>query len=374
MDRASRMVETVRPSRTLGLPVRSRAALQALLAVLLSAVLVACGGSDAPSTAVPGSPDATGERRAPTSTRVLAISVDGLTPQALDELGKVRTPHLHRLLDEGASTLNARASRELTLTLPNHTTMLTGRRIDRTKGGHGVTWNVDRPRTTVQRAARHAVESVYSKVARAGRSAALFTGKSKFSLFRRSWPAGVDRYRLDERPGKLVGAARKDLLNAKRAFTFLHLAAPDVAGHDDGFMSAGYLEAVQRTDALIGKLLATIDEHDLVADGLTVILTSDHGGLEGTRNHHQNEMMANYKVPFLVWGAGVTAGDLYDLNPHRADPGTKRPGYGAAAQPVRNGDLANVATRLLGLGKVPGSEFGVGDRLRVSAPAAAPAP
>ena len=46
---------------------------------------------------------------------------------------------------EGAFTLDARTEREQTRTLPNHTGMLTGRRIDARRGGHGVTYNPDRP-------------------------------------------------------------------------------------------------------------------------------------------------------------------------------------------------------------------------------------
>ena len=39
---------------------------------------------------------------------VVAISVDGLNTDALGRLGPTRTPHLHDLMDSGASTLNAR--------------------------------------------------------------------------------------------------------------------------------------------------------------------------------------------------------------------------------------------------------------------------
>ena len=66
--------------------------------------------------------------------RVVAISVDGLNPRAIRVLGRSRTPNFHRMMRQGASTLNARTARELTLTLPNHTGMLTGRRIDARRG------------------------------------------------------------------------------------------------------------------------------------------------------------------------------------------------------------------------------------------------
>ncbi len=98
-------------------------------------------------------------------------------------------PTLHRLLDEGAGTLNARTEHEQTVTLPNHTSMVTGRRIDAAEGGHGVTWNDDRPETTVQEAAGHPVDVGLQRGARAPAApTALYSTKAKFGLFDRSWP------------------------------------------------------------------------------------------------------------------------------------------------------------------------------------------
>ena len=128
-------------------------------------------------------------------TRVLAVSIDGLRSSAITQLGRAGTPTLHRLMAQGASTLNARTEREMTVTLPNHTGMVTGRRIAASRGGHGVTWNDDRRRPpTVQRAAGHDVSSVFRVVHNASRGTALFASKTKFSLFERSWDAGINRY------------------------------------------------------------------------------------------------------------------------------------------------------------------------------------
>ncbi|WP_244929607.1 alkaline phosphatase family protein [Nocardioides sp. W7] len=341
-------------------------------ALVLTATLVLTGGAVAsgPAIAIPEPFRArtTTETPAPVAradagARVLAISVDGLNPAAIRRLGPTRAPVLTRLLAEGAATLNARSSRELTITLPNHTTMVTGRRIAKSSGGHGVTWNDDLAGRTVHGAAEHRVSSVFSVVARAGGESAVFAGKTKFSLFDRSWPAAVDRSTIDTDPVALVRAARADLRRADRELTFLHLALPDKAGHDAGFMSTRYLDEVARTDRLLGRVVRTIERTPALAEHLTLVLTADHGGRGA--DHGDRMRLANYRIPFVVWGAGVTAGDLYALNPQRADPGHGRPSYDARRQPVRNGDLANLVTGLLGLPAVPGSEFDDGQDLVV---------
>ena len=78
-----------------------------------------------------------------------------------------------------------------------------------------------------------------------------------------------------------------------------------------------------------------------------MILSADHGGT-GT-DHDDETNAANYTIPFFVWGDGVQAGaDLYALNAGaRANPGTTRPSYTAAVQPIRNGDGGNLALAAL---------------------------
>lgn len=291
------------------------------------------------------------------TTKVLAISVDGLSSRAIRKLGRERAPVLHRLIRHGASTLNARTMRERTETLPNHTSMVTGRRIDAAHGGHGVTWNDDRlePRT-VQEAAGHRVASVFSVVDSRRRHPGLFVSKAKLSLFNRSWRHGIDRFLVREQNRRLVRRTRADLVEKRRAFTFLHLSAPDVVGHAKGFLSPAYLDAVARTDRRIGTLVKAIRSHPGLRHHLTLILTADHGGRGA--GHGDPTKLSNYRIPFIVWGAGVAPGtDLYDLNHDYRDPHRRRTGYRAERQPVRNGDLANLSTDLLGLKPVPGSEF-----------------
>lgn len=296
---------------------------------------------------------------------MLAISIDGLNTDALTQLGSAGAPSFTRLLTEGASTLNARTEYEQNVTLPNHTGMLTSRRIDRRYGGHGVTWNTDRRRMTVSRAAGHPVKSVFSEVKAGGGSSALFSTKEKFGIFQRSWKRGVDRFVVRGGQQVLVRSAIADLGSADRAFTFLHLSLPDRFGHTYGGMSSQYLAAVRRTDRHLGQLLAAIDASPELSDHLTVVLTADHGFEPGSTNH-ATKVLDNYRIPFVAWGAGVRAGDLYDLNPDYRDPGTKRPTYAATRQPVRNADVGNLALDLLGLKAIPGSELNLEQNLDVS--------
>ena len=162
-------------------------------------------------------------------------------------------------------------------------------------------------------------------------------------------------------------AARRDLATKSRAFTFLHISLPDVAGHAHGWLSPAYLAAVKRSDYLIGRVLATIGKTPESSEHTLVLVTADHGGRGPT--HLDPTVYADYRVPFFAWGPGVPAGaDLYALNPTYADPGTKRVGYAAALQPVRNGDVANLVLDVLGLPPIPLSELDYAQDLEVFAP------
>jgi hypothetical protein len=88
-----------------------------------------------------------------------------------------------------------------------------------------------------------------------------------------------------------------------------------------------------------------------------VVLTADHGGVPGSRDHGSTTRRGNYRVPFAVWGAGVANKSLYALNPDRAWPAKGQPGLTAEEQPIRNGEVANLSLDLLGLRPVPESRW-----------------
>lgn len=339
-----------------------------VVSLLASASVVLAG---APACAVVAPDDGPGAvsttREAADSESVLAISIDGMSVAAVRRLGRKELPNLYKFMRAGASTMNARTEREMTVTLPNHTGMVTGRRIDAAKGGHGVTWNDDRPTpATVQAAAGHEVASVFTAVDAAGGSTALFAAKTKFSLWQRSWPDAIDRTTINMDNSALVDQLIADLA-VDRDFRFLHLSPPDVAGHAHGWMSRPYLRAVRQSDKLVGRVVEAVNADPARRAGTTILLTSDHGG-HGP-SHDNARLLDDYRIVFMARGSAVDRGvDLYAINPTYKDPGTRRTVYGMERPPVRNGMVANLALDLLDLPAVEGSEFDAQMDLRLTSP------
>lgn len=332
------------------------------------ALLASASVAFAPAPAPAQLPSYGNERpaRAAEADSVLAISIDGMSVAAVRKLGKAQLPNLYRFMKAGASTTNARTEREMTVTLPNHTGMVTGRRIDAGTGGHGVTWNDDRlTPATVQEAAGHDVASVFTVVDAAGGSTALFAAKTKFGLWPRSWPDAIDRTTINEDNSELVDQLIADL-DQDRDFRFLHLSPPDVAGHAYGWMSKRYLRAVRQSDALVGRVVKAVNADPVRRATTTILLTSDHGG-HGPA-HSDPTLLDDYRIVFMARGAAVDRGvDLYAINPTYKNPGTRRTVYGTRRPPVRNGMVANLALDLLDLPAVEGSEFDARLDLRLTA-------
>jgi hypothetical protein len=335
-------------------------------ASLLANPLGGCAAAQEPAS--PAAAPEAAPRSAKGVEHVLAISVDGLNPSAITQLGKSRTPAFHQMMREGATTLNARTLWGQTRTLPDHTSMLTSRRLDPARGGTGVRFNRDNGRT-VQQAAGHYVPSVFDVVHDRGGSTALFSAKPKFKFFARSWATHGATDRVGRNDGRskidevgisgnnraIVGRVAAELRRDPKTFTFLHISVPDSIGHRHGFMGPAYLDAVRETDRLLGTLLRTVAGDPALRSSTVVMLTADHGGAGA--GHEDPAKLADYRVPFMVWGHGVARGrDLYAINPTFRNPGTSRPAY-QGAQPIRNGDVANFATHLLGLPALGGSEF-----------------
>ena len=313
---------------------------------------------------------------------VLLVSIDGLRPDAIEALGPEGAPVFHRLLEEGAATLNARTDPDATITLPNHTSMLTGLGV-KGENGHNYIHNHE-TRQTLHHIKGRYIGSVFNEVHQSGLKTAMFSSKEKFRIYAKSYGAkgayqqknytywgdqNIDVYCTSHTNDDVVlDAFLEQWHNAPPDFTFLHFAGPDNVGHDfhwDVRPGSLYLKEVRRQDARLGRILEVIGSDPAGGGSTVLIITSDHGG-EGDK-HWDTGNPLNYRVPFIVWGAGVAKGDLYALNPStRRDPGYGQVPYGSRPQPVRNGDAANLVLSLLGLPSLPGSTINFEQDLNVS--------
>jgi len=320
--------------------------------------------------------DATIRHTAPPSSgisHVVTIDAEGLTAKALTKAGGADARFLNALRASGTSTLNARTEPDSTRVLPNAIGMLTGRKVLKAGGGHGVKGGDDG--RTVARHAKGYVRSVYDVVHDAGRSTALYSSDPGAAMIKRSWTKHGAKDKVGANNGRkkinktVIKPSDKLLLTSFRkgakhlkSFTFVQLTDAVRAGEHKGFKSKGYRKAVKRVDHRIKKIVRTIQANPKTASNTMIVVTASAGG----KGHSTAGMKkADYRVPFIVWGHGVPAGqDIYALNPGLLSPGSGNAGL-TVGQPVRNAMVADLATSALRLPPVPGSMFDSGQDLNV---------
>ena len=311
---------------------------------------------------------------------VIHVSVDGLRPDAVTNLGPDNAPNFYRMRTEGAFTDNARSDYDFTVTLPNHTTQLTGRGVVG-PAGHNWTGNDDpEPGQTLHSNKGSYVAGVFDVMHHHSLRTGLYAGKTKFSLLDVSWDAEngapdatgrdkIDVFVYDADSELLTLQLVADMTAAPFDYVFLHLADGDAVGHLSGWdptPGSDYSNAIMAMDRRLGLLFDMIDHDARFAWHTAIILTADHGGIGVS--HDDASLPEDYTVPFYVWGPGVGRGvDLYAANTaHRLDPGTSRPSYDDPGQPIRNGEAANLSLRFLGLAPVPGSTINAAQDLAVA--------
>ncbi len=317
---------------------------------------------------------------------VIFISADGMRPESVDVLGPEKAPTFHRLRREGAWTGNARTDVIYTITLPNHTAMITGRGVTGAEGHLWISNSDPKLGQNLHKNHKGYLSSVFAVAHDHGLGTALYASKSKFSLYDISYddrtgaPDSVgedngrdklDRFVMESETDKLVDQLIADLAIEPADFIMLHLRDPDSAGHAEGWdLTPGspYLTAVAKVDGLVGRVLDAIGKQPGMKDNTWVILTADHGGLTATKGHGEAKESDNYTIPFYVWGPGVSAGnDLYAISSKtRLDPGSANPPLDAAKPPIRNGDAGNLILQLLGLPAIPGSTINAKQDLLVT--------
>ena len=279
----------------------------ALCAVAIAAaVSSACGARYVTSAGLP-EVDPGRQPRNSITRHVVLVSIDGLRP---DAISRFEAPTLRRLLREGSYTLAASTIMPST-TLPSHTSMLTGELPER----HQVLWN----NVATARVETVELPTVFGVARSSGYRTAAFFSKAKFNALQ--LPGTLD---YSQAPGgwwgrwssdRTVGDIETHLTSKSPNLLFVHLSDVDRAGHDEGWMSDAYGDAVARADAALARLLSAADTA-FGSGSYAVIVTDDHGGQD--RGHGTDDPL-DVTIPWIAWGQGVKAGQLADATVRTID-------------------------------------------------------
>lgn len=181
-------------------------------------------------------------------------------------------------------------SEDPTITLPNHTSMVTGL----PPAQHQVLWNKWEPDKGIIK-----LNTIFDLAKQAKLTTGLFVGKEKLQHFYKK--EVVDQFYLGtsaEETSKYLMAliAQKKL----PAFSFVHYSEPDVAGHDFGWGSPEQFVALKKCDESLGLIIAALKKAKLDSK-TTIIFTADHGGLG--KNHKNLDVPEVTNIPLLISSA-----------------------------------------------------------------------
>lgn len=249
---------------------------------------------------------------------VIIVSIDGLRGDAIEDAG---AGELRALMEGGAYTTRARTIVP-SLTLPSHTSMLTGVGPE----VHGVSWNDDGVRS--ETGGSVTVPTVFDVAAARGLRTAAFVGKTKLRyLFRDTVPRVVVAPPSTREPwdARAVSSEVLHHLRFRRPnLMFVHLGDADLAGHAFGWRTLRYRAAVRGTSRAVDRIRQMADR--AFGDRYVLIVTADHGG---TGRAHGTDQDGDVLIPWIVYGAPVRRGAL--------------------TTPVRTMDTAATALWLLGV-------------------------
>ncbi len=221
------------------------------------------------------------------------ITVDGLRP---DAISKAHVPHIKSLIEGGSYCPEAQTVTS-SKTLPAHTSLITGLIPER----HGMKRNFWIPFMDYVN-----VDTIFSIAKRSGLNGAMFVGKDKLNYFAK--PESVSHFEsTDEAPTSIEDIASRfsHYLKARKPeLVLIHFPEPDMTGHREGWMSEGYIEALEKVDRAVGAVLESLRKSGMY-DEAFIVVTADHGG-HGI--DHGGPNRDDRTIPWIAFGKGVKKG------------------------------------------------------------------
>jgi len=227
------------------------------------------------------------------ASRLLIVSFDGLRP---DLALRADMPTLRGLMKDGSFSFWARTT-EMAVTLPSHTSMLTGL----IPAKHGITFND----TQVNQFPK--VPTLMTLAKQAGYTTAVVAGKQKFITL--AQPGAVDWNSIEDQPLDVETAKQAVRMIAEHQpeVLFVHLAGIDYSGHALGWGTDEQIAAIEEADRALALILKRLKDSNLYHETV-ILLTADHGG--AGRTHGPDDSRSRH-IPWIISGPNIRKN--YDL-------------------------------------------------------------
>lgn len=229
---------------------------------------------------------------------VFIVSFDQGNPSLIQ---KAEMPTFHQMATQGARTWEAYTIVP-SLTLPSHTSMLTGVGIQK----HQVSWNDYQPGKGFV-----TVPTIFSLAKERGLKTALFVGKEKFKHL--ELPGTIDTLvwpQPDDDAKSVAKAFAAEFAKTKPNLTFIHFRDPDTVGHATGAYSPEKVQALKDCDEALTTIKNAVAAAGALEDSV-FILTADHGSHDSknkegkTIGSHGDSRPEDVLIPWVAWGKGV---------------------------------------------------------------------
>jgi predicted AlkP superfamily pyrophosphatase or phosphodiesterase len=228
---------------------------------------------------------------------VFIISFDQGAPAGI---AKAEMPLFKKMMAEGATAQEAYTIVP-SITLPSHTSMLTGVGIQK----HQIHWND----TWSEKMPQLKVPTIFNlaKAARPGVTTAAVVSKQKFKLFQVH--GDIDKFvLLDKGSSKAIARAfAEKIAPGKPSLCFIHFGEPDAVGHAHGVWSPEKTKAYADSDAALQIIVSAIESAGILEKS-TIILTADHGCHDtkdkkgNIRGTHGSAFPDDVLIPWVAWG------------------------------------------------------------------------
>lgn len=227
---------------------------------------------------------------------VVLIGCDGLGAYAIPD---AQMPHLKKLMETGASSLQARSVLPSSSAV-NWASMLMGAGPTE----HGYTeWGSKTPEipsvTTTKYGIFPSIFSVIRDQKPNAKTAVIY-----------SWPGIGPLVEKDAISIVVPGNDKDDfcadttasiIKREKPYFTFVHFDEPDHTGHEIGHRTPAYYEQLKKVDERIGKIVQAVKDAGIEKETI-IIVSADHGG---TGKGHGGKTLDEVQIPWVINGPGV---------------------------------------------------------------------